>query len=78
MNDAKKDPLAVQLTKGIDSVDVHEFAGGIAQEMPTLPQIRVGRKWYTTAQILTSLSLSASLLDFAQSRSHSKSAVSSQ
>ena len=57
MNDAKKDPLplAAQLTKGIDSVDLHEFAGGIAQEMATLPQIRVGRKWYTTAQILTVL-----------------------
>jgi hypothetical protein len=57
MCDAKKDPLplAAQLTKGIDSVDVHEFAGGIAQEMATPPQIRVGKKWYTTAQILTVL-----------------------
>ena len=57
MSDAKKDPLplAAQLTKGIDSVDLHEFAGGIAQEMATLPQIRVGKKWYTTAQILTVL-----------------------
>ena len=57
MSDAKKDPLplAAQLTKGIESVDFHEFAGGIAQEMATLPQIRVGRKWYTTAQILTVL-----------------------
>jgi len=51
MSDAKKDPLplAAQLTKGIDSVDFHEFAGGIAREMATLPQIRVGKKWYTTA-----------------------------
>ena len=57
MSDAKKDPLplAAQLTKGIDSVDLHEFAGGIAQEMATLPQIRVGKKWYTAAQILTVL-----------------------
>jgi methionine sulfoxide reductase catalytic subunit len=57
MSDAKKDPLplAAQLTKGIDSVDLHEFAGGIAQEMAALPQIRVGKKWYTTAQILTVL-----------------------
>ena len=45
MSDAKKDPLplAAQLTKGIDSVDFHEFAGGIVREMATLPQIRVGR-----------------------------------
>ena len=52
MSDAKKDPLplAAQLTKGIDSVDPHEFAGGIAQEMATLPQIRVGKKWYTAPQ----------------------------
>ena len=47
--------LAAQLTKGIDIVDPHEFAGGIAQEMATLPQIRVGKKWFTTAQILTVL-----------------------
>ncbi len=48
-------PLAAQLTKGIDIVDPHEFAGGIAQEMATLPQIRFGKKWFTTAQILTVL-----------------------
>ncbi len=47
--------LAAQLTKGIDIVDPHEFAGGITQEMATLPQIRVGKKWFTTAQILTVL-----------------------
>jgi len=46
MSDAKKDPLplAAQLTKGIDSVDLHEFAGGIAQEMATLPQIASSRE----------------------------------
>jgi methionine sulfoxide reductase catalytic subunit len=47
--------LADQLTKGIDVVDPREFAGGIAQEMATLPQIRVGKQWFTTAQILTVL-----------------------
>ena len=47
--------LAEQLTKGIDIVDPHEFAGGIAQHMATLPQIRVGKTWITTAQILTVL-----------------------
>jgi len=47
--------LAEQLTKGIDIVDPREFAGGIAQEMATLPQIRVGKQWFTTAQILTVL-----------------------
>lgn len=47
--------LAEQLTKGIDIVDPREFAGGIAQEMATLPQIRVGKQWLTSAQILTVL-----------------------
>jgi hypothetical protein len=47
--------LAEQLTKGIDIVDPREFAGGIAQHMATLPQIRVGKRWITTAQILTVL-----------------------
>ena len=67
MSDAKKDPLplAAQLTKGIDSVDLHEFAGGIAQEMATLPQIRVGRNGILRLRSLQSLSLSGSLLDFA-------------
>ena len=76
MSDAKKDPLplAAQLTKGIDSVDLHEFAGGIAQEMATLPQIRVGKKWYTTAQILTVLIPLGFVAGLAWSRSHSKSA----
>jgi thiosulfate reductase cytochrome b subunit len=48
-------PLAAQLTKGIDFVDTHEFAGGIRPEMATLPQLRIGRKWVTTAQVLTVL-----------------------
>jgi hypothetical protein len=47
--------FAAQLTKGIDIVDPLEFAGGVTQEMATLPQIRVGKKWFTTAQILTVL-----------------------
>ena len=45
--------MLAQLTKGVDRVDLREFAGGIDQEMATLPQIRLRKKWYSTAQILT-------------------------
>lgn len=47
--------LSAQLTKGSDTVRPGEFAGGIVQEMATLPQIRIDRTWFTTAQILTVL-----------------------
>ena len=47
--------LEAQLTKGIDFYDPHEFAGGIPQVMATLPQIRIGKRRFTTAQILTVL-----------------------
>ncbi|MFM8363688.1 MAG: molybdopterin-dependent oxidoreductase [Verrucomicrobiota bacterium] len=47
--------FAAQLTKAVNRVDMREFAGGIAQEKATLPQIRIGKKWFTTAQILTVL-----------------------
>jgi len=59
--DGKIDPppsdatLEAQLTKGIDFYDPHEFAGGIPQVMATLPQIRIGKRRFTTAQILTVL-----------------------
>jgi methionine sulfoxide reductase catalytic subunit len=57
VSDAKKDPLPLeaQLTKGTDFYDPREFAGGIPQVMATLPQIRIGKKRFTTAQILTVL-----------------------
>jgi hypothetical protein len=48
-------PLAEQLNKGSNIVHPGEFAGGISREMATLPQIRAGKKWITTAQILTVL-----------------------
>ncbi|MEI8313334.1 MAG: molybdopterin-dependent oxidoreductase [Verrucomicrobiota bacterium] len=47
--------LAGQLTKGKSVVEPGEFAGGIAQEMASLPQIRIGRAWLTTSKILTVL-----------------------
>lgn len=47
--------FSAQLTKGSDIVRPGEFAGGIAEEMATLPQIRIGRTWFTTGKILTVL-----------------------
>jgi len=47
--------LASHLSKGIDYYDPHEFAGGIPQVKATLPQIRIGKKWFTCAQILSVL-----------------------
>jgi len=47
--------LEAQLTKGRSRIKIREFAGGIEQEMASLPQIRFGTKWFTTAQILTVL-----------------------
>jgi sulfoxide reductase catalytic subunit YedY len=47
--------LAAQLTKASDTVDIHTFAGGLPQERGTMPQIRLGSRWFSTAQILTVL-----------------------
>src|SRR5262249_17253374 len=44
-----------QLTKGIDFYVPNEFAGGIPQVMAPLPQVRIGKRRFTTAQILTVL-----------------------
>lgn len=33
-------------------MDLKDFAGGIPQEMATFPQVRVGKRWFTTARIL--------------------------
>lgn len=46
-------PLHAQLTKGRSKINVETFAGGMKQEMATLPQIRLGRRWFSTAQVLT-------------------------
>jgi len=48
-------PLSAELTKGADTIKPGKFAGGIPQEMATLPQIRIGQTWFTTAQMLTVL-----------------------
>lgn len=45
--------LEAQLTCGRSRIDLREFGGGIRQEMASLPEIRLGRKWWSTAQILT-------------------------
>lgn len=45
--------MASQLTKGQSKVEIKEFAGGLDQEMATLPEIRIGKKWLTTSNILT-------------------------
>ncbi|MFM8654417.1 MAG: oxidoreductase, partial [Verrucomicrobiota bacterium] len=58
---ASKPTLADQLKSARDRVDVKEFAGGMPQEMATLPQIRIGHTWLTTPQILKGL-LPAALL----------------
>lgn len=47
--------LRQHLSKGHSRIDLKEFAGGIPQEMATLPQIRLGKRWFSTAQILTVL-----------------------
>ncbi|MBE2237313.1 MAG: molybdopterin-dependent oxidoreductase [Caldilineaceae bacterium] len=44
--------LAAQLTPGRDRVVEGEWAGGIPQEMATLPQVRLGRQWFSFKQIL--------------------------
>ena len=45
--------MAAQLTRGHDRVDIKSFAGGLEQEIASLPQIRFGKKWFSTQQILT-------------------------
>ena len=39
--------MAAELTPGPDRVVRKEWAGGIPEEMATLPQIRVGKRWYS-------------------------------
>jgi hypothetical protein len=34
-------------------VDLANFAGGIPQQMAGFPRLRIGRKWFTTAQMRT-------------------------
>jgi len=58
---SSKPTLADQLKSARDRVDLKEFAGGMPQEMATLPQLRIGQTWWTTPQILKGL-LPAALL----------------
>lgn len=44
--------FADQLTKGRDTVDLNEFAGGLPQVRATLPHIRVGKRWFSGGRIL--------------------------
>jgi DMSO/TMAO reductase YedYZ molybdopterin-dependent catalytic subunit/thiosulfate reductase cytochrome b subunit len=44
--------LTAQLTKGPDRVIRGEWAGGIPREMATLPQLRLGRRWYSFGKVL--------------------------
>ena len=42
--------MAEQLTPGRERVVTSEWAGGIPQEMATLPQVRLGKQWLTSRQ----------------------------
>lgn len=44
-----------QLTPGCPRVDLKDFAGGIPQQMASFPELRLGRRWLTTPQILALL-----------------------
>src|SRR5262245_5686327 len=43
--------LIAQRCRGPDRVILKDWAGGIPEEMATLPQIRLGRRWYTFGEI---------------------------
>ena len=41
-----------QVTPGPDRIVRREWAGGIARLMATLPQVRLGKRWFSTKQLL--------------------------
>ena len=45
--------MAAQLTKGPNRINVPDWAGGLPEEMATLPQIRIGTRWYKFREIAT-------------------------
>jgi hypothetical protein len=47
--------LTGQLTEAPERVIPGEWAGGIPEEMATLPQLRVRRRWYSFGQAVTFL-----------------------
>gem|GEM_PF-4105737 len=51
-SDGQVAEMAAQLTPGHERVVVSEWAGGIPQEMATLPQVRLGQRWFSSKQIL--------------------------
>jgi hypothetical protein len=44
--------MAAQLTPGRERVVRSEWAGGIPEEMATLPQVRLGQRWFSSRQTL--------------------------
>src|SRR5215470_7549175 len=50
--DGLRAELTAHLSKGPDRVVRGEWAGGIPREMATLPQLRLGRRWYSFGKIL--------------------------
>src|SRR5262249_33480554 len=49
---ASQSALNAELTRGPDRVIPKEWAGGIPEEMATVPQLRVGRRWYSFGRTL--------------------------
>jgi len=47
-----QDALNARLTTAPDRVIQGEWAGGIPEEMATLPQLRLGRRWFSFGQVL--------------------------
>src|SRR5215467_4695444 len=47
-----REGLKDRLTKAPDRVVPGEWAGGIPEEMATLPQLRLGRRWFSFREIL--------------------------
>jgi DMSO/TMAO reductase YedYZ molybdopterin-dependent catalytic subunit/thiosulfate reductase cytochrome b subunit len=54
--DRRREPflsaLEAELTKGPDRVIRKEWAGGIPEEMATLPQLRLGSRWYSFGRVI--------------------------
>ncbi len=51
-SDEQVSEMAAQLTPGRERVVLAEWAGGIPQEMATLPQLRLGKRWFSSNQLL--------------------------
>jgi thiosulfate reductase cytochrome b subunit len=51
-HDGDGDPIEQELTTAPNRVFADKWAGGVASEMATLPQLRLGRRWISFRQIL--------------------------